>query len=804
MQKRGPFTEQLLSELVRWVDLGIITASQKTSIEVLYAQQSAEKDVQNKQPAATHPAERINIARVIIGLATLCLAVGIVIFYASNWRRMPPSLKLVQVFFLIAASYGGAWWFLQAERRFSFVGDALLLLGMVCYGAGIMLVAQVYHISSHPANGLLAWGVGCFAMSALMRSRYGLYLSLLLFTVWDIWEYSYFGNAGFLFGLPVLLFAYVFYRARDSKGLVASSLLFSIYFFQIAFYMIERSPKNGIVVYIIIAGLVAAGSAMIFAGKKLGTLSDAKTPGTILLITGWAAWGMPLFQISRLQPDISLPLLVWGCSALVASLVLRDKRGYYVSCALFFIWSLSAKTTPYGYILPVTVLSVLFYSIKDRAGIALSAVSMIYYYFIATRGLMPEGTPYGTESFIFIVLQFPLAALLVTAGRLASGNETLSSGGRIFTIAGWVSLLVPFTAISWPFNIGDIPWLVMPGQYRYQAAEYILLAALSSAGAYLLHKRNEDLKIILAAVILPVAMFFLPLNNNATRMISLHIAALGFMYVLLYYTHIEHEKNSFERRFAFIFAITLIVIKGAGFIYYSVLDDSWTNSLNEFKLTYLNGFLLFATICFLINRFVTETLRADEVEYNGDSIDRICAAGVWVTIYIASFEVEAQKSIFTANSIVIKMTLIFITIAAALYYVLYKKNTGNRVLLNLSLVIFLSAGITLLVSGPWIPWELYSVIFNILLFLTSSVLMYYSSVIQSKRILNFATAGIIIQVFTRYFDLFWDMFSGAMLFIITGILGLAGGYILEKKRKRLTEMIETSAASPDGAREGRK
>jgi uncharacterized membrane protein len=70
--------------------------------------------------------------------------------------------------------------------------------------------------------------------------------------------------------------------------------------------------------------------------------------------------------------------------------------------------------------------------------------------------------------------------------------------------------------------------------------------------------------------------------------------------------------------------------------------------------------------------------------------------------------------------------------------------------------------------------------------------MYYSTVIQSRKILNFATAGIILHVFTRYFDLFWDMFSGSLLFIITGILGLAGGYILEKKRKNLTEMIKTS------------
>ena len=129
------------------------------------------------------------------------------------------------------------------------------------------------------------------------------------------------------------------------------------------------------------------------------------------------------------------------------------------------------------------------------------------------------------------------------------------------------------------------------------------------------------------------------------------------------------------------------------------------------------------------------------------------------------------------------MTLIFIAISILLYMLLFKKVKGKKIILYLSLVIFISSGITLFAAGPDVPWEIYSITFNLLLFITSAVYMYYSTIVQSKKILNFATAGIILHVFTRYFDLFWDMFSGSLLFIITGILGLAGGYILEKKRK---------------------
>jgi len=188
---------------------------------------------------------------------------------------------------------------------------------------------------------------------------------------------------------------------------------------------------------------------------------------------------------------------------------------------------------------------------------------------------------------------------------------------------------------------------------------------------------------------------------------------------------------------------------------------------------------------------VNEILTGKGIEYPVRIIDGVSAAGVWISIYLASFEVEAQNSIFSADSIVIKMILIFVALSVMLYVIMLKKMSGERVILFLSLIIFISSGITLFTAGPAVPWEIYSITFNLLLFITSAVFMYYSTIVQSKKILNFATAGIIIHVFTRYFDLFWDMFSGSLLFIVTGILGLAGGYILERKRQNLTEMIES-------------
>jgi uncharacterized membrane protein len=136
------------------------------------------------------------------------------------------------------------------------------------------------------------------------------------------------------------------------------------------------------------------------------------------------------------------------------------------------------------------------------------------------------------------------------------------------------------------------------------------------------------------------------------------------------------------------------------------------------------------------------------------------------------------------------MIILFASMAAFLYYLILKRITTDRIMIYLSLLVLLASGLTMFIAGPAVPWQLYSVIFNLLLFIIAATYIYYSTVIQSKLLLNAAVAAFVIHIITRYFDLFWDMFSGALLFIITGFIGLFGGYILERKRKDLAMQME--------------
>ena len=97
---------------------------------------------------------------------------------------------------------------------------------MVSFGVGIMLVAQIYHISARPTDGILAWAIGVLAMSVLMKEKWGYYLASALFMLWNLWEYLAQGNPNYFFIIVPLVFFYLFYRSKAPAGIIFALLSF--------------------------------------------------------------------------------------------------------------------------------------------------------------------------------------------------------------------------------------------------------------------------------------------------------------------------------------------------------------------------------------------------------------------------------------------------------------------------------------------------------------------------------------------------------------------------------------------------
>ena len=629
MAKKSSFVSDLIGEVRKWTEQGIISREQQQRIESLYPIVTESRD---KDPSAK---KSLNLNSVIIGLAVLCLAAGIIIFYASNWKKMPPSVKLIQVFVLVIASYGGSAWFLFSGTRSRLIGRALLVLGMVSYGAAIMLVAQIYHISAHPTNGILAWAAGVFLMAALMRERFGLYIASLLFFIWNCWEFGVYDNPAYLYLLFVALTAFFFIRLKDVPGIIASFCFLIIYYYQTV------------------------------------------APG-------------------------------------------------------------------YDY-----------------------------------------GADFKARIFQAGLLNLPLGAMLLCAGSYFRDKELFRPASCLMSILGWLIFIFPFVSMSWPFGKIKAETFASFGVSVKYSSMYIALIAASAFFIYLVRKNGRPVKFLIAVCAFPLLVFFLPMGGLQVRMISFHCVMAALFFFFLYYSHTADKKDIFNTALAYIFAFSVIIVKGSGFVIYAFIEE-------KYKVAYLAGFIIFAVVCLLLNVLVESLARKRGIRYSPAVIHALCAAMMWVAVFAASFEIYEQRSIFSANRIVIILIILFSVIAAGLFVWLVKTLKENRVIVYLAGLVSAVTLTALFIARPDTSWIVYSLLFNSLLVIFSSIYMFYSSVIQSKALLNIMVAAFVLHIITRYFDLFWDMLSGSVFLLCTGLIGITAGIILENRRRSLSRKIKAA------------
>lgn len=117
------------------------------------------------------------------GFGAVIVGLGIILLLAYNWQALPRGIKLALILGSIAAAQGvGITLFRKSQRPA--LGEAISLLGTMLFGAGIWLIAQVYHIDEHYPNGLLFWALGAMALAWTLPSLSQATLAAVLVTTW--------------------------------------------------------------------------------------------------------------------------------------------------------------------------------------------------------------------------------------------------------------------------------------------------------------------------------------------------------------------------------------------------------------------------------------------------------------------------------------------------------------------------------------------------------------------------------------------------------------------------------------------
>ena len=216
MSKRSINAKQrawLLDELSVWRRDAIVTDQQAQRIADLYE-------------GAGETAERGRSRSVSILMAAAATLVGLaaLLLIGYNWEQLSRESKLAMILGTVALTHAGAF-SLRYKRNARALSDKVFFLGCLFYGAGIWLVAQVFHLDAHYPDGVWWWAVGAlpFALALETRALHALVIALLgLWAGMEVLEFDHLGawffgrwdgvpNGAYslpLLALPGMLWAY--------------------------------------------------------------------------------------------------------------------------------------------------------------------------------------------------------------------------------------------------------------------------------------------------------------------------------------------------------------------------------------------------------------------------------------------------------------------------------------------------------------------------------------------------------------------------------------------------------------------
>ena len=192
MPKRAITAKQrawLLDELSLWRRDAIVSDQQAERIAGLYAG-AGELAEQGRSRAVFI---LMSAAATLVGLAAMLLV-------GYNWDALSRGIKLALVLGTIGLTYAAAF-SLRYRRNAGGLSETVFFLGCLFYGAGIWLVAQIFHINSHYPDGVWWWALGVLPVALCLETRLLHALLVALLALWagqEVLNFDHLG--GWLFG----------------------------------------------------------------------------------------------------------------------------------------------------------------------------------------------------------------------------------------------------------------------------------------------------------------------------------------------------------------------------------------------------------------------------------------------------------------------------------------------------------------------------------------------------------------------------------------------------------------------------
>lgn len=441
------YLNRLRKELPGWAAKGWVTPAGEAAI------------LGEAEARAAHGLHVMPVALAVIGALTL--GTGIILFFAANWVEMSKLAKLAVLFGGMWGAYAVAGFGLSGSARASRVlAQAMLLLGIILFGANIHLIAQIYHIDAHYPNGVLMWSLGALALVWLVPSQAAAVAGIALATLWSGMEIVDFDQRTHwpflivwgLFLIPALARQW---KWSTAGAVVALGAWCVMVFFNWG-YDSEGQHLFLLEIFVLLAAAIHLAGTALADHPRLAPLSTALTRpalvGGLLAALGFLSVGIH-----------GLPSWMWGNYGEIGPDWVR--LGAATGGQIAFLFAFGAAALGLA-LLSYRKAMASGRSWRDMAGLALAGVAVLL---ILITPFQPGR--HGDVVFMYVALNAAVFAALIWL--IAHGYRTAD---RFQTYCGFVffglELLTVYFIDYWPLMGRSL--LIMTGGVVLVAGVYIL------------------------------------------------------------------------------------------------------------------------------------------------------------------------------------------------------------------------------------------------------------------------------------------------------------------------------------------
>lgn len=265
MFERG-YRQRLEADLAKWVAEGVISGD---------AAQSIRKARFGEEAASRLPA-------IFAMLGALMLAASVSAFVAANWQEIPRLVRLVGILGLIAGCFPIA--LLLGRRAIPWGAEAAVTFAALCFGAGVSLVGQMYHLPGDWPAGAMLIAIGAVIAAALTGQSGPLVIAFAAMTAWSFGRFDD-GQWREIHWPFLLLFAPAFALALGRENrLVAHTAILALSVWLATLMWTQGDAKYDF-------RLIDGGIAISVAYMAIGLLAlDRDWPAEFRALLPWGAW----------------------------------------------------------------------------------------------------------------------------------------------------------------------------------------------------------------------------------------------------------------------------------------------------------------------------------------------------------------------------------------------------------------------------------------------------------------------------------------------------------------------------------